>query len=285
MSDKSLGCLFIRTIVRAVYEARGLKEGQQSQNGCQQGQNTVRILESRSAFRVVWFVRLKHFVVGLFVGAAGLVPIRVVEAQRLHAVLDELADGSLRAVAHASVQLLTLGYFTHIRDHIPAGVRAHRAAEKFPAVVQVVVHGGAALRVSFALVPGFRAAGAGSPGQARLDGPLGARAERVVAAAAVLQRRAVLREVELDERRDAVARTLLPLPVQHRATRTVVVLVRVIALRLGLAVHDGLPADEPPTVGRRRQAEVARKQKHAAERPDGSADALERCAKVCHCYG
>lgn len=234
----------------------------------------MRILERGSAFQLLWIGRFQQFVVELFVGAAGLVPIRVVEAQRLHAVLDELADGSLRAVAQASVQLLTLGYFTHIRDHIPACVRAHRPAEKFPAVVQIVVHGGAALRVSLALVPGFRAAGAGSPGQAGLDGPLGVRAYRVVAAAAVLQRRAVLRQVELDERRDAVARTLLPIPVQHGAARTVIVIVRVIALRLGLAVQDGLPADQPPTVGRRRQGEAARKQEHTAERPNGSADAL-----------
>lgn len=136
----------------------------------------MRILERGSALQLLWIARFRQVVIDLFVGPAGLVPIRVVEAQRLHAVLDELADGSLRAVAQASVQLLTLGYFTHIRDHIPTCVRAYRSAKKFPAVVQIVMHGGAALRVSLALVPGFRAAGAGSPGQAGLDGPLGVRA-------------------------------------------------------------------------------------------------------------
>lgn len=118
-------------------------------------------------------------------------------------------------------------------------------------MVQIVVHGRAALLVPLALAPSLRAAGACSPGQAGLDGPLGAGAHRVVGAAAVLQSRPVFGQVELDERGDAVARTLLPLPVQHGSTRARVVFVRVIALGLALAVHDGLPAYQPPTVGRR----------------------------------
>lgn len=237
-----------------------------------------------SAIRVHRIVRFQEVFVVLFVGAAGLVPVRVVEAQRLHSALHELADGPLSAVAHASVQLLTLRDLAHVGDHIPAGVRAPRPVKKFPAVVEIVVHGGAALRVSQALVPGRRAPGAGSPGQTGLDGPLGVRARRVVAAAAVLQRRAILGEVELDERGDAVARTLLPLPVQHRAARADVVLVRVIALGLGLAVHDGLPADQPPAVGRRRQGEAGETQEQAAEGPRAR-HAPEQSAGTCHCYG
>lgn len=237
-----------------------------------------------SAIRVHRIVLVQEVVVLLLVGAAGLVPVRVVETQRLHAALDELADGPLRAVAHASVQLLTLRDLAHVGDHIPAGVRAHRPVKKFPAVVEIVVHGGAALRVSLALVPGLRAPGAGSPGQTGLDGPLGVRARRVVAAAAVLQRRAVLGEVELDQRGDAVARTLLPLPSQHRAARAAVVLVRVIALGLGLAVHDGLPANQPPAVGRGSQGEVGERQEQASEGPQAR-DAPEQSAGAGHGYG
>ncbi len=185
------------------------------------------------------------------VGPAALIPHGRVEAQRLHAALDELTDGPLRPVAHTSVQLLTLGYFTHIRDHIPAGVRADRPAEKFPAVVQIIVHRGAALLVSLALAPSLRAARAGSPGQTGLDGPFGARTHRIVGAAAVLQSRPVFGQIELNKRGDAVAGTLLPLSVEHGATCARVVFVRVIALGLGLAVHDGLPAYQPPTVRRR----------------------------------
>lgn len=211
--------------------------------------------ERGSAPRTLYIFRIRGVVFVIWIRAvvdpAALIPRRSVEAQRLHAALDELTDGPLRPVAHTSVQLLTLGYFTHIRDHIPAGVRTDRPAEKFPAVVQIIVHRGAALLVSLALAPGFRAAGAGSPGQTGLDGPFGFRAQRVVGAAAVLQSRAVFGQIELDEGGDAVARALLPLPVQHGATRTRVVFVCVIALGLGLAVHDGLPAYQPPTVGRR----------------------------------
>lgn len=184
------------------------------------------------------------------VGPAAFFPHGRVEAQRLHAALDKLTDGPLRPVTHTCVQLLTLGYFTHIRDHIPAGVRADRPAEKFPAVLQIIVHSGAALPVSLALAPRLRAARAGSPGQAGLDGPFGARAHRIVGAAAVLQSRPAFGQVELDERGDTVAGTLPPLPVQHGATCARVVFVCVIALGLGLAVHDGLPAYQPPTVGR-----------------------------------
>lgn len=48
-----------------------------------------------------------------------------------------------------------------------------------------------------------------------------------------------------------MARTVPPVAVQHRATCARVVFVCVIALGLGVAVHDGLPADQPPIVGRR----------------------------------
>lgn len=93
---------------------------------------------------------------------------------------------------------MTLRDFTHVRDHVPAGIRADRAVKKFSAMVQVVLHGGAALRVPLALQPGFCAARAGSPREARLDGPLGACAFQVFAAAAVLQSRTAFGQVELD---------------------------------------------------------------------------------------
>lgn len=211
--------------------------------------------ERRSALRLLWIVRIRGVFVVIWilavVGPAALIPHGGVEAQRLHAALDKLTDGPLRPVTHTSFQLLTLGYFTHVRDHIPAGACADRPAEKFPAVVQIIVHSGATLLVSLALAPSFRAAGAGSPGQTGLDGPLGPGAHLIVGAAAVLQSRSVFGQIELDERGDAMARALLPLPVKHGATCARVVFVRVIALGLGLAVHDGLPAYQPPTVGRR----------------------------------
>lgn len=248
-----------------------------------------RVERGSSNHRIQWIVLIYGilFIIWIWavVGPAALVPNGGVEAQRLHAGLDELADGSLRAVAHASVQLLTLGDFTHVGDHIPAGVRADRAAEKFPAVFQIVLHSRAALLVSLALAPGFRAAGAGSPGQTGLDGPLGARAHRVVGAAAVLQSRPAFGQIELDEGRDAVAGALLLLAVQHGAAGARVVFVRVMALGLGLAVHDGLPAYQPPTVGRRGHGQVGKKQEHEAERPEGSADAPCQCARACHCSG
>lgn len=118
-------------------------------------------------------------------------------------------------------------------------------------MLQIIVHSGAALSVSLALAPSFRAAGASSPGQAGLDGPFGARTDRIVGAATILQSRPVFSQIELDKRGYAVAGALLPLPVQHGTTCARVVFVCVIALGLGLAVHDGLPAYQPPTVGRR----------------------------------
>lgn len=155
--------------------------------------------ERGSALQLFRKARVHGVVRGLVVVGPAALLARGSEAERLHAALDELTDGPLRAVAHASVQLLTLGYFTHVRDHIPAGVCADRAAEKFPAVVQIVVHRRAALLVSLALAPRLRAPGAGSPGQARLDGPLGPHAHRIVGAAAVLQSRPVFGQIELHE--------------------------------------------------------------------------------------
>lgn len=149
-----------------------LKEGHQSQNGCQQDQNTTGSRERGSALRFIWFIILEG-VIFLRVGPTGFIPVWIFEAQRLHAVLDKLTDGSFRSVTHTSVQLLTLRYFAHFGDHIPASVCADRPTEKFPTMFQIIVHCGAALRVPFALVPGFCAARAGSPGQARLDGPFG----------------------------------------------------------------------------------------------------------------
>lgn len=147
------------------------------------------------------------------------------------------------------------------------------------------MHCGATLLVSLALAPSFCAAGAGSPRQTGLDGPLGPAAHLIVCAAAVLQSRSVFGQIELDERGDAMARTLLPLPFEHGATCARVVFVRVIALGLGLAVHDGLPAYQPPTVGRRGQGEAAKNQKHATKRPNGSAGAPEQCARARHLSG
>lgn len=116
---------------------------------------------------------------------------------------------------------------------------------------QVIAHGRAALRVSLALVAGLRTPGAGCPWQAWLDCPFGAGAKRVMSATAVLQSRAVPGQVELHQGGDAMAWTLLSVPDQHRSTCTQVVFVGVVAIGFGLAVHDGLPADEPAAVGRR----------------------------------
>lgn len=158
--------------------------------------------ERGSVFRPHYIVQIYGVLLGVWVhsvvdAAALRLPDRRVEAERLHAALHELADSPLRAVTHAGVQLLTFRDLAHVGDHVPACVGADGPAEKFPAVVQIVVHGRAALLVPLALPPSLRAARAGSPGQARLDGPLGARTHRVVGAAAVLQGRPAFGQVEL----------------------------------------------------------------------------------------
>lgn len=71
-----------------------------------------------------------------------------------------------------------------------------------------------------------------------------------------------------------MARALFPLPSKDGATCAHVMFVRVIALGFGLAVHDGLPAYEPPTMGRRGHRKVAKNQKHATKRPNTSRDTL-----------
>lgn len=141
-------------------------------------------------------------------------------------------------------------------------------------MLQIIVYRGATLLVSLALAPSFRATSAGSPRQTRLDGPFGSGAHLVVGAAAVLQSRSVFGQIELDERGNAMARALLPLPGEHGATCAHVMFVRVFALGFGLAVHDGLPAYQPPAVGRRGHREVAKNQKHTTKRPNRSTDAL-----------
>lgn len=243
--------------------------------------------ERGSAVRIIYIFSFRgvNLVVWIWiVVAAAQIPGWSVGAQRLHAVFDKLTDGPLRPVTRTSVQLLTLGDFTHIRDHISAGVRAD-PVEQLPAVGHVVVHRGAALRVSLALEPRLRAASAGSPGDAGLYGPLGALTHRVVGAAAVLQSRSVFGLVELHERGDAVAGTPSALPAQHGTTCAGVVLVRVIALGLELAVHDGFPAYQPPAVGRRSHRQVPQKQKYTNEKPDRATDAPRQSARARHRSG
>lgn len=265
--------------------AEGLEEGQQSKDGCEQSQGAAAPRERRSAGALPGGGGVHGLLVVLvvIVTAAGFVAVGTVEAERLHAALHVLADGPLRAVARARLQLLALGDSAQVGDHVPAAVGAGRAAEKFPTVVQIVVHGGAALRVPLALVPGLRAARAGSPGEAGLDGPFGEHAHGVLVAAAVLQSRAIFGHVELDQGVDAVAGTLLLLPVQHGPARAVVVVKRVIALGLGLTPHDGLPANQPSAVGRRSHGEVAKKQQRATQRQRRPAGGADEGAHRCGC--
>lgn len=115
------------------------------------------------------------------------------------------------------------------------------------------MHGRAALLVPLALAPCFGAARACGSGQTRLDRSFRVQTHSVPRAAAVLQCWTILRQVELYQRRDAVTRTLSPLPVQHRAASARVMLVGVVTVRLSLAVHNGLPTDEPAATTRREQ--------------------------------
>lgn len=80
-----------------------------------------------------------------------------------------------------------------------------------------------------------------------------------------------------------MARAFLFLPSEHGATCAQVVLVRVITLGFGLAVHDGLPADRPPAVGRRGRGKVAKNQKQAPKKPNASTGGPCRSPGASHC--
>lgn len=86
-------------------------------------------------------------------------------------------------------------------------------------MIQIVAHGGAAIRVLLALHTGFGATHVAGSGHARLDGSLGRLAKSVRGAVAVLQRRAVRSEVELDDGLNAVTGTFLLAAVQHGTAR------------------------------------------------------------------
>lgn len=61
-----------------------------------------------------------------------------------------------------------------------------------------------------------------------------------------------------------MAGTLLPIPVDNRRTGVKVLVICVVALRLSMTLHDGLPTDEPTTMSRGRDAETAEQDKRAA---------------------
>lgn len=73
-----------------------------------------------------------------------------------------------------------------------------------------------------------------------------------------------------------MAGTPLPTPGQYGIAGQGVVVVGVVAFGFAFTVQDGLPADQPPTVVRGSQREVAKHQKHAAKRPGSSAESLYR---------
>lgn len=110
--------------------------------------------------------------------------------------------------------------------------------------------------VPLALPPGLGAAHGAGPRQARLDGLFGGPAHRVRGAVAVLQSRATLGHIELDQRGYAVAWTLLAVPTEDRGTSIKVLVVSVMALRLPVALQDGFPANQPTTVVRRSYTEA-----------------------------
>lgn len=132
----------------------------------------------------------------------------------------------------------------------------------------------AALLVSLALPPGLRAAGVASPRQARLDRLFRLCTNRILGTTALLQRGAVFSEVELDKRRDAVAGALLPLTGQHGATCMHILAICVMTLGFSLAVHDRLPAYQPPTVRRRSHGKIAEHQKYTSNRQNGPVKTL-----------
>lgn len=76
-------------------------------------------------------------------------------------------------------------------------------------MIQIVPHGGAALRILLALLAGFGATHVAGSGHAWLDGSFGLLANGVRVALAVFQCRAVHREVELNYGRNAVTGTFL----------------------------------------------------------------------------
>lgn len=79
----------------------------------------------------------------------------------------------------------------------------------------------------------------------------GATADRVQGAVAVLQSRAALGLIKLNERGYAVTGTLLACPADDRRAGIKVLIVSVMALWLSMALQDGFPADQPTTVVRR----------------------------------
>ena len=82
-----------------------------------------------------------------------------------------------------------------------------------------------------------------------------------------------------------MAGAFLFLPSEHGATCAQVVLVRVITLGFGLAVHNSLPADRPPAVGRRGRGTVAKNEKQAPKKPNASREGPCRSPGASHCSG
>lgn len=232
-------------------------------------------------------------------GAAAAGPQSVgPEAQASHVLLDRLADGPLQPVAYAVVEQQRLGHGQHVLDDGSALLGAAQAVEELAAERHVAAERHAAPAVPVAAPPRLRAAdhaaarspaaraaaAAARPRQTRLDSALGGAALLVLVAVAVLQCRAPPGVVELDERRNAVARApppigeggggrrrggkAVPLGHEHRRARLGVLAVSVAAVRLFLALQHRLPADQAPAVNSQRRRGGAQQQ-HQQPQPQG----------------
>lgn len=196
--------------------------------------------------------------------AAPCEPVYGVGAESLHTCFDILADIPLRAVTHACVQLLRLRDGVHVGYHPAALLCAPLPSEKFPAVEQIILHSQAAGRIRLALQAGLRAAHGAGPRQARFDGLLCAPADGIQGAVAVLQSRAALGSVELDQRGYAVAGALLTLPADDRGAGIQVLVVSVMTIRVSVALQDGFPADQTAVVVGRSGTETEEQDQYGA---------------------
>lgn len=149
-------------------------------------------------------------------------------------------------------------------------------------MVYIIAHGVSALSVSLALAPGFGATHAARFGQARLNGPFGLPAAGVRGAAAVLQRRAVFGQVQLNQRGDAVTGTFPPLTRQDGFACVQILIVRVMTFGLGMALSYCLPTDQPTAVIGRGDGKITKTHKHASERPNQRASVPNQTCTIGH---
>lgn len=126
---------------------------------------------------------------------------------------------------------------------------------------------------------GLGAAHGAGPRKARLDGLFGAPADWVQGAVAVLQSRTALGSVELNEGGYAVTWTLLTVPIDDRRAGIEVLVIRVMALRLSVALQDGFPADRTTAVVRRSDTYADDEDQYTA---DQNRCPLHQCGTTCH---